>query len=34
MAGIEDTASLAAAEADVTYDAARRLDVAFRGGAR
>ena len=33
MAGIEDTASLAAAEADVTYDAARRLDVVFRSGA-
>ncbi len=33
MAGIEDTASLAAAEADITHDAARRLDVVFRGGA-
>ncbi len=33
MAGIEDTASLAAAEADVTHDAARRLDVVFRSGA-
>jgi len=33
MAGIENTASLAAAEADVTRDAARRLDVIFRGGA-
>ncbi|MGB6511034.1 MAG: hypothetical protein WBF07_23245, partial [Xanthobacteraceae bacterium] len=33
MAGVEDTASLAAAEADVTHDAARRLDVVFRGGA-
>ncbi len=33
MAGIENTASLAAAEADVTRDAARRLDVVFRGGA-
>ncbi len=33
MAGIEDTASLARAQADVTYDAARRLDVVFRSGA-
>ena len=33
MAGIEDTASLAAAEADIAHDAARRLDVVFRGGA-
>jgi ABC-type nitrate/sulfonate/bicarbonate transport system permease component len=33
MARIEDTASLAAAEAEISHDAARRLDVAFRGGA-
>jgi len=33
MAGIEDTASLSTAEADVAHDAARRLDVVFRGGA-
>jgi ABC-type nitrate/sulfonate/bicarbonate transport system permease component len=33
VAGIESTASLSAAEADVTRDAARRLDVVFRGGA-
>ena len=33
MAGIEDTASLSAAEAQVTHDAARRLDAVFRGGA-
>ena len=33
MAGIEDTASLAAAEADLTHDAARRLDIVFRSGA-
>ncbi len=33
MAGIEDTASLAAAEADIAHDAARRLDVVFRSGA-
>ena len=33
MAGIEDTTSLSTAEADVTRDAARRLDVAFRSGA-
>jgi ABC-type nitrate/sulfonate/bicarbonate transport system permease component len=33
MAGIEDTASLAGAEADISRDAARRLDTAFRGGA-
>jgi len=33
VAGIEGTASLSAAEADVTRDAARRLDVVFRGGA-
>ena len=33
MARVEDTASLAAAEAEITQDAARRFDVAFRGGA-
>jgi len=33
MARVEDQASLAAAEADLTQAAARRLDVAFRGGA-
>jgi ABC-type nitrate/sulfonate/bicarbonate transport system permease component len=33
MARIEDTASLSAAEADVTHDLARRLDIVFRGGA-
>ena len=33
MAGLEDTASLSAAEAEVTRDAARRLDAVFRGGA-
>jgi ABC-type nitrate/sulfonate/bicarbonate transport system permease component len=33
MAGLDDTASLAAAEAQVSRDAARRLDVLFRGGA-
>jgi len=33
MAGIEDTASLSTAEADVAHDAARRLDVVFRSGA-
>jgi ABC-type nitrate/sulfonate/bicarbonate transport system permease component len=33
MAGIEDTASLAAAQADISRDAARRLDTVFRGGA-
>jgi ABC-type nitrate/sulfonate/bicarbonate transport system permease component len=33
MARIEDTASLAAAEADVERDAARRLDIVFRSGA-
>lgn len=33
MARIEDTASLAAAEADVSRSAARRLDVVFRSGA-
>jgi len=33
MARVEDTASLAAAEAEITQEAARRFDVAFRGGA-
>ncbi len=33
MARIEDAASLSAAEADVTHDAARRLDIVFRSGA-
>ncbi len=33
MAGLDDTASLAAAEVQVSRDAARRLDVVFRGGA-
>jgi ABC-type nitrate/sulfonate/bicarbonate transport system permease component len=33
MARIEDQATLAAAEADLTQAASRRLDVAFRGGA-
>src|SRR6202035_2607191 len=33
MARLEDTASLAAAQADISRDAARRLDVVFRGGA-
>ena len=33
MARVEDTASLAAAEAEITQGAARRFDVAFRGGA-
>ncbi len=33
MAGLDDTASLAATEAQVSRDAARRLDVVFRGGA-
>ena len=33
MAGLDDTASLAAAEAQVSRDAARRLDIVFRGGA-
>jgi ABC-type nitrate/sulfonate/bicarbonate transport system permease component len=33
MARVEGTASLAAAEAEITQDAARRFDVAFRGGA-
>jgi ABC-type nitrate/sulfonate/bicarbonate transport system permease component len=33
MAGLDDTASLAAAEAQISRDAARRLVIAFRGGA-
>jgi ABC-type nitrate/sulfonate/bicarbonate transport system permease component len=33
MARLEDTASLAAAQADIARDAARRLDIVFRGGA-
>jgi ABC-type nitrate/sulfonate/bicarbonate transport system permease component len=33
MAGIDDTASLASAEAEISRDASRRLDVAFRSGA-
>jgi ABC-type nitrate/sulfonate/bicarbonate transport system permease component len=33
MAGVEDTASLAAAETEISQDAIRRFDVAFRGGA-
>jgi ABC-type nitrate/sulfonate/bicarbonate transport system permease component len=33
MARIDDTASLAAAEAEISRDAARRLDIAFRSGA-
>jgi len=33
MARVEDTASLASAEAEISHDAARRLDTAFRGGA-
>ncbi|HXW47857.1 MAG TPA: ABC transporter permease [Xanthobacteraceae bacterium] len=33
MARVEDTASLASAEAEISHDAARRLDIAFRGGA-
>jgi ABC-type nitrate/sulfonate/bicarbonate transport system permease component len=33
MARIDDQASLAAAEADLTHAAARRLDIVFRGGA-
>ena len=32
MAGIDDTASLASAEAEISRDASRRLDVAFRSG--
>ncbi len=33
MARVEDQASLAAAQAEISRDAARRLDVVFRGGA-
>jgi ABC-type nitrate/sulfonate/bicarbonate transport system permease component len=33
MARVEDTASLATAEADISLDAVRRLDAVFRGGA-
>jgi ABC-type nitrate/sulfonate/bicarbonate transport system permease component len=33
MARVDNTASLAAAEADISHDAARRLDVVFRSGA-
>jgi ABC-type nitrate/sulfonate/bicarbonate transport system permease component len=33
MAGVEDTASLAAAETEISQDAVRRFDVAFRGSA-
>ena len=33
MAGVENQATLAAAEADISRDAARRLDVIFRSGA-
>jgi ABC-type nitrate/sulfonate/bicarbonate transport system permease component len=33
MAGIDNTASLAAAQAGITRDASRRLDAVFRGGA-
>ena len=33
MAGLDETASLAAAEAEISRDAARRLDLVFRGGA-
>jgi ABC-type nitrate/sulfonate/bicarbonate transport system permease component len=33
MARVDDTASLASAEAEVSRDAARRLDVVFRSGA-
>jgi ABC-type nitrate/sulfonate/bicarbonate transport system permease component len=33
MAGVEDQATLATAEATISNDAARRLDVVFRGGA-
>jgi ABC-type nitrate/sulfonate/bicarbonate transport system permease component len=33
MAGVEDQATLATAEAEISADAARRLDVVFRGGA-
>src|SRR5438067_3005839 len=33
MARVDDTSSLASAEADVSHDAARRLDLVFRSGA-
>jgi ABC-type nitrate/sulfonate/bicarbonate transport system permease component len=33
MARVDETASLASAEADISRDAARRLDAVFRGGA-
>ena len=33
MARLEDTASLSAAEADISHAAARRLNILFRGGA-
>ena len=33
MARVDDTASLAGAEADISADAARRLDIVFRSGA-
>jgi len=33
MAGVEDTTSLAGAEAEISQEAVRRFDVAFRGGA-
>jgi ABC-type nitrate/sulfonate/bicarbonate transport system permease component len=33
MAGVEDQVSLAAAEAEISRDAARRLDIVFRSGA-
>jgi ABC-type nitrate/sulfonate/bicarbonate transport system permease component len=33
MAGLDDTTSLAAAQADISRDAAKRLDTVFRGGA-
>ena len=31
MAGVEDPPTLAAAEADISWDAVRRLDAVFRG---
>jgi ABC-type nitrate/sulfonate/bicarbonate transport system permease component len=33
MAGVDDSSSLAAAETEISQDAVRRFDVAFRGGA-
>jgi ABC-type nitrate/sulfonate/bicarbonate transport system permease component len=33
MAGVDDTTSLAAAESEISQDAIRRFDIAFRGGA-